>query len=283
MKGRLSLDPVRHLAAPAAFLALLSFSVLSVTLPLGGRALPELAALTENVFSPARFVHAVWLVILSGLGAFVLYQFLPSQGRIPGRRRASLLFSVACLLNVAWLTAWHFQWTGLSVAIMGALLVCVFLIYLQVTARSAEATLARRLMSVLPFRLYLGWLLMTTLFNVSAAFSGGAPAPAGLSATAWAFSLFGVTFGLGLLFLFLKNDLFVNLMLIWGLIGVAAGQAGNTAVVAGAAGSAALLFLALVWRVFSRRGGPDAPVPAAAAAPPAPRGAERFIRPQERD
>jgi len=284
VRDRFRLDAVRHLAAPAAFLALVSFSVLSVTLPLGGRSLQQISAQYENVFTPAGYTFLAWLLICSGLGAFVLYQFLPSQGRLPGARRASVLFSVSCLLAIGWLVSWHFLWLGTSVVFMAALFVCVLFLYLQLTSAKGPRTVARRLMAVLPFRFYLGWLLVALPVNVSAWLAATGRLGAGEGDTAWAFTLFGVLLALGVLFLFLKNDLFVNLMLIWGLSGIAVGQSGNAWVVAGAAGTAALLLVAAVWRIFrprSRAGEtPEAADPVSREPGSA---AERFTRRSDRD
>lgn len=253
MNGRFRPDAARHLAAPAAYLALVSFSILSVTLPLGGRSRQQIAAQLGHALTPADWALSGWLLILSGLGAFVLYQFLPALGRLPGGRRLSVLFSVACLLGVGWLLAWHFLWTGAAALLAWLLTGCVLALYLQATSRRTEHTAARRFMVVLPFRFFLGGLLTaapaTTLAWLAA---GGHVAPdAGMTASA--FISLGVITAAALLFLFLKNDAILTLTVVWGLTGIAAGPAADTWITGAAAGAAALLVLAMVWRIVRRR------------------------------
>jgi len=253
VNGRFRLDAARHLATPAAYLALVSFSVLSVTLPLGGRSRQQIAVQLGHALTPADWALSVWLLILSGLGAFVLYQFLPALGRLPGGRRLSVLFSVSCLLGVGWLLAWHFLWTGASALLAWLLTGCVFVLYLQATSRRTEHTVARRFMVVLPFRFFLGGLLTAAPATTLAWLVAGGHVAHGTAAATWAFVSLGVITAATLLFLFLKNDAILTLTVVWGLAGIAAGPAADTWITAAAAGAAALLVLATVWRIVRRR------------------------------
>ncbi len=249
----LRLDPIRHLAVPAALLAVIAFNVLSVTLPLGGRSVEQVSAMYQNLFTPAGFTFSIWSVIYAGLVAFTLYQFLPSQADNRVVQRVAVLFIISCLLNVGWLLAWHFLWIGFSVVLMALLLLTLIVVYLQVTGRAKERTPAYRLMVALPFRLYLGWISVATMANVSAYLVSTGWTGGPLSETGWALSLMGAVVILGLLALWTRRDLFFTLVLVWGLAGIAAGQAHETAVLIGGIAAALLLLAATVYFVIKQR------------------------------
>lgn len=249
----LKLDPIRHLAVPAALLAVIAFNVLAVTLPLGGRATEEVSAMFANLFTPAGFTFSIWSVIYLGLIAFTLYQFLPSQADDRVVQRVAVLFIVSSLLNVGWLLAWHFLWIGVSVILMLLLLVTLILIYLQVTRRAASRTIAYRLMVALPFRLYLGWISVATIANISAYLTSVGWDGGPLSETGWALVMMGAAVVLGLLALWTKRDVFYTLVLVWGLAGIAAGQADNGVVLTGGIIAALLLLAATVLLIIRTR------------------------------
>lgn len=249
----LRLDPLRHIAVPAALLAVVAFNILAVTLPLGGRATEEISAMFENMFTPAGWAFSIWSVIYAGLAAFTLYQFLPSQADSPVARQTALLFTFSCLFNIAWLLSWHFLAIPLSFGFMLALLATLILIYLRVTRRRPNHTVAYGLMVALPFRLYLGWIIVATSANLMALLTARDWDFAPFGETGFVLLLAGVTVMAGLLALFTRKELFVNLVLIWGLVAVAFGPASTSQIMVGSLAGAAILLAAVVWTVVRGR------------------------------
>lgn len=249
----LRLDPIRHLAVPAALLAMIAFNILAVTLPLGGRDTGEVSALYENLFTPAGFTFSIWSVIYIGLTAFTVYQFLPSQANNAVVQRVAVLFIVSCLLNLSWLLAWHFLWIGTSVVIMVLLLLTLILIYLHVTRRSSENTPTYRFMVALPFRIYLGWISVATIANISAYLTSVGWDGGPISGIGWTLIMIAATVVLGLLSLWTRRDYFYPLVLVWGLSGIAAGQTQEPAVMIGGIIGALLLLAAIVYTFMRSR------------------------------
>lgn len=257
--NRLKLDPVRHLAVPAALLAMVAMGLLAETLPLGGRAPRELLAMFENLFTPAPYALSIWWVIYVGLAMFTLYQFLPSQANDPVVARVDSLFMASSLLYIAWLFAWHFLWTGVSVVLMALLTAAVLIIYLQVTRRRNDRTPAHRFMVALPFRIYLGWLIFSLLANIMAWVRSTDPSFAPLGESGWALVLIAATVVIGAALFLLKKDLFLNLALIWGLVALAVGQSAETAIMLAALLGAVLLVALIVLQAMRGRNRPQAP------------------------
>lgn len=264
----LKLDPIRHLAVPAALLAMVAFNILAVTLPLGGRDTSEVSAMYSNLFTPAGFTFSIWSVIYIGLTAFTVYQFLPSQANKPVVQRVAVLFIISCLLNLSWLLTWHYLWIGMSVILMVLLLLTLILIYTHVARRKSANTTAYRIMVALPFRIYLGWISVATIANISAYLTSVGWDGSPIGETGWALILIGATVVLGLLSLWTQRDYYYTLVLVWGLSGIAAGQTQETAVMIGGIVGALLLVAGIVYTFMRSRpqdaasAGGNIPVPA---------------------
>lgn len=261
----LRLDPIRHLAVPAALLAMIAFNVLAVTLPLGGRDTGEVSALFSNLFTPAGFTFSIWSVIYVGLTAFTVYQFLPSQADNPVVQRVAVLFIVSSLLNLSWLLAWHYLWIGTSVVLMVLLLLTLILIYSRVARRAGERTPAYRFMVALPFRLYLGWISVATIANISAYLTSVGWDGGPVGEVGWTLIMIAATVVLGVLSLWTRRDIFYTLVLVWALVGVAAGQTQETAVMVAGIIAALLLLAGVVYTIT--RGRPQRVTPVASETP----------------
>lgn len=258
---QLKLDPVRHLAIPVALLAMVAIALLAETLPLGGRAPRELLAMFETLLTPAPWALSIWWFIFSGLAAFTLYQFLPSQADDPVVNRVNSLVLAGSLLFIGCLLAWHFTWLGVSAILLVPLLIAVILIYSMVTRRKQERTPAQRLMVALPFRIYLGWLILILPVTLLAWCKEAGTCLAQPGELGWALISIGAIVVTGAVLLLLKRDLFVNLPLIWGLVAIGVAQTDETAVLVTALLGAAILLALIVLQIMRNR---RTPAPAAA-------------------
>ena len=157
-------SPVLRWVVVIGFLGLLVMNVLAVRLPLAGRTTGEISALFPVSLTPAGYAFSIWSLIYAALAGFVIYQALPRQnsGRLDGLR---VLFLLSCILNVAWLVAWHNLFIPLSLLLMLGLLVVLVLSYRE--ARSLPVGRLATWFVRLPFSLYLGWISVATLVNVA--------------------------------------------------------------------------------------------------------------------
>ncbi len=148
-----------------ALLVTLTVNALANLLPINGMNTGEVSALYPSLFTPAGLTFSIWSVIYLLLVAFGFYQF--TRVWLPYFRLLSLLFIISCVLNCAWILAWHFLFATLSVIIMVALLVTLIQLFLLVQ-RAPLQLLAERLFIRLPFTIYLAWICVATIANVSA-------------------------------------------------------------------------------------------------------------------
>ncbi len=241
---------MRTLAALALAGALV-VNAMANALPLGGRTTGELSALYPNLFVSAGITFSIWGVIYLLAAAWGVAQFRPAQ-REPARRIAPA-FTLSSVLNAAWLFAWHFEQVLLSVLVMAALLGALLRIH-----RGLEGGAA----GVLPraaFGMYLGWIEVALLANVSAwlvavEWGGwGIPDPIRASILVLA----GAAAGLATMWRF--GNPWVGLAMVWALLGIAMARWPEHPGVAGIAVSAAVLVMAALTLPAVRSGWSRAP------------------------
>jgi hypothetical protein len=118
-------------------------------------------------FVPAGYVFAIWGIIYIGWIAFVIYQFLPAQKESPRLRNLGYLFALSGVFNAAWLFCWHYNLFGLSVLIMFTLLGLLIAGYLKLNVGKMPVTNAEKWSVDIPFSVYLGWISVATVANVT--------------------------------------------------------------------------------------------------------------------
>lgn len=208
----------------AGFIGIVVINYLAVTLPLAGNTTGELAALYPSLFTPAGFTFSIWSIIYLSLLIFVIFQsenlFKPKQFAPLYTRNIGIWFFLNALCNMGWLFAWHYEWVGLSVAIMLGILGTLIVIYRQLWIGRYEPSTKVRLAIHLPFQIYLGWITVATIANISALLVdmdwNGEP----LTPVFWTVLMIGIGTVLGIWMLFTPKDIAYNLVLMWAFYGI---------------------------------------------------------------
>lgn len=245
-------DTARQFLNALAMLAALVVNVLATALPLNGRNTGAISDQFRVFFVPAGYVFAIWGVIYLGWIAFVVFQFLPSQARSPRLRALGFLFALSCVLNGAWLFCWHYGQFGLSVLVMLALLATLITAYLRLNVGRVKVGAVERWCVDVPFSIYLGWITVATVANISDYLYYIGWDGFGVSAQLWAVVMLIVASLLGLALALTRKDTGYLLVLVWAFIGIAIKQSA-AALVMGAAWVAAVFALALAaWSTLRR-------------------------------
>ena len=202
-----------------ATVSTLVMNYLSNALPLFGNSNRQISDSLPNAFTPAGLTFAVWGVIFVGLITFAVYQALPAR-RGPRYDRPAWPFLLGNLLNSAWLCAFQSLNFGLSVLIMLSLLASLVWLYLTLSDMRLQG--AERLALGVPASLYLAWITVAAVANVTAwlvsrGVTGGL---AGVSAPLWSAGLLLLAAGVGAVMLATRRDLAFGLVLAWAFYGV---------------------------------------------------------------
>ena len=245
-------DYLRQFAVIVITLVTISVNGLANALPLNGIETGRISDNYPTLFTPAGYVFAIWGVIYLGLLAYMVYQALPSQ-RTNGRLRAvGWWYVLGNLANTIWIFCWHWEQFLPSVGLIVVLLASLIVSYLRLApARQVPGLVSRGewWTTHLPFSVYLGWITVATVANISVylvsiGFDGGFLSPA-----VWTVLLLLVAAALGVLMLRRWGDVWYTAVLVWAFVGITVKQSDTTLVAWTAAGLAAVLavYAVLTW------------------------------------
>ncbi len=233
----------------------IAVNVLANALPIGGRSTGELSAALPNLFVPSGITFSIWGVIYLLLILFVGYTLIEAvRGRDAAQNvlpRIGPFFFLSCIANVGWIFAWHYLRFSMSLVWMAVLLLSLVAIYVRLEIGLATAGGSsrgsphpeERLFVHLPFSVYLGWISIATIANVTAVLVAYDWGGFGLPDQTWAALMIAVGTALALVFLIVRSDVFYTLVVIWALIGILIRRTVESEMPAPAVISAALIGL----------------------------------------
>jgi benzodiazapine receptor len=246
-------DTWRQIANILSVALALTVNILATALPLNGQNTGAISDRFKVFFVPAGYVFAIWGVIYIGWIAFVIYQALPAQKESPRLRRLGYLFALSGLFNAAWLFCWHFNQFSLSVVVMLVLLGLLIASYLRLDVARTKVGNAEKWCVDVPFSVYLGWITVATVANITDLLYYVNWNGFGMPPEAWAVIMLIVASLVGLVMALTRRDSAYLFVLIWSFAGIAVKQAA-VPMVAYAAWIAALVALGLaVYSIVQRR------------------------------
>jgi len=249
----MSKDPIRQLVNILSIALALTVNILASALPLNGQNTGEISDRFQVYFVPAGYVFAIWGIIYIGWIAFAIYQARAAQKESPRLRGLGYLFALSGVFNAAWLFCWHYNQFGLSVLVMLALLGLLLASYLKLNVGRMPVSNAEKWSVDIPFSVYLGWIKVATVANVTDYLYLINWTGFGLAPQAWAVIMIGIASVLGLLMTLIRRDSGYVFVLVWSFAGIALKQAVVSSV-ANAAWVAVVVALGLaLYSIIQRR------------------------------
>jgi hypothetical protein len=249
----MSKDTVRQFANLITVILALAVNILATTLPLNGQNTGEISDRFQVYFVPAGYVFSIWGVIYIGWIAFTIFQFQPAQKENPRLRRLGFLFALSNLANAAWLFCWHYNQFGLSVMVMLILLGSLILSYLVLNVNRAPVTRFEYWSVDVMFSVYLGWITVATVANITDWLYFVGWEGFGIPAQTWAVIMLAVASLLGLAMTLTRRDVGYVAVLVWAFIGIAVKQTSAPMVVVSAWVAAALMLVLAIFSLMRRR------------------------------
>jgi benzodiazapine receptor len=246
-------DTLRQLANVVSVVLALTVNILASALPLNGQNTGAISDRFQVYFVPAGYVFAIWGIIYIGWIAFVIYQFRPAQKQSPRLRGLGYLFALSGVFNAAWLFCWHYNVFGLSVLVMLTLLGLLIASYLKLNVGRTSVGNAEKWCVDIPFSVYLGWISVATVANVTEYLYSIHWTGFGIAPQVWAVIMLAIACLLGFLMTISRRDIGYAFVLVWSFAGIAQKQA-DTALVANSAWVAALFIFGLaIYSMIQRR------------------------------
>ena len=233
-------DTLRQAVNVLAVVGTIAINGLANALPLNGLTTGEISDRFDVYFVPAGYVFSIWGLIYLALIGFAVYQALPAQRENPRLRRVGYLFAVSCVANVAWLFLWHYERFLLTVVAMGTLLLSLIAIYLRLGIGRTRVPAAERWLVRVPFSIYLGWVTVATIANVTSLLDYVNWSGWGVSPEAWTVIMLIAATGIASAVSLTRGDVAYMLVIVWAFAGIGVKHAG-TPVVAIAAWAATVV------------------------------------------
>ena len=211
-----------RVAVAATVVGMIVTNVLANALPFFGRGTGEISALYPTLVTPAGYVFAIWGLIYVGLLAYSTAQFVRPLYHDPLPDSLALPLIISNVANVGWLVLWHSLNIYWTVPVMLVLLGSLIVAYrIARRPRLAEMSALERWAVRAPLGLYLGWVSVATIANVSnalvaAGWNGGA-----IPAEWWGAIVLVVGAALAFANLAREGDCVFAGVFLWAFLGIA--------------------------------------------------------------
>jgi hypothetical protein len=216
---------------------------------IGGQDTAQVSDKNFTLITPAGYTFAIWGIIYTLLGLFVIYQALPSdKGKTA--EKVGWFFVLSCIANICWLFLWQFEYLTLSVVLMFLLFASLLMAYLRLGISKSPVSWRERIAVHAPFGVYFGWITIASIANVAAALVSLGWDGFGLSAETWGILVVIIALLITTLVVLTRRDVAYGLVIVWALIGISANQSGNQNVTLVAQISAVIVAVAVVASVL---------------------------------
>ncbi len=201
-------------------LVVIAVNVMANILPLNGQGTGEISDRFEINFVPAGYVFSIWGVIYLGLLFFSIFQVFPAQKNNSLLNTIAPWYWVSSLANIAWIFLWHYELFFYALGAMLIILISLILIYILISKSRGK----QKWLMKIPFSIYLGWISVATIANVSQILFILKWGGFGMSGIFWTVVMITAAVLLGLIVAWRESDILYSLVIIWALIGISVSQ-----------------------------------------------------------
>ncbi len=224
-------DIVRQISVAVSVVATIVINILANALPLNGLNTGEISDRFAVYFVPAGYVFSIWGVIYIGLIAYAIFQALPSQRQNPRLQSTGWWVVLGGLANIVWIFLWHYEQFPLTILAMLVLLATLIVTYLRLGTGRYPVSTAETWAVRVPFSIYLGWITVATVANVTSLLYYLNWDGFGIAPEVWMTLILVAVLVIAVLMNFTRRDVAYTLVILWALAGIAVKHASVPAVV----------------------------------------------------
>jgi TspO/MBR family len=215
-------NTVRQVVVILTVVITLVVNILADALPINHLGTGQISDMFHVYFVPAGYVFSIWGLIYIGLITYAVYQALPAQRDNPRLQATGWWISLGGLANSAWIFLWQYEKFPFTLIAMLVLLATLILTYLKLRTGKTKVSSAETWAVRVPFSIYLGWITVATVANVSDVLDFLKWNQFGISAAAWMVIILGAVLVIAGLMNFLRRDVAYAAVILWALAGIAA-------------------------------------------------------------
>ena len=205
-----------------SFVAMIVMNSLANSLPFFGRGTGEVSRFYPTLVTPAGYVFAIWGLIYVALLSYSVAQFLRPLATDPLPDALAWPLIVSNVANVVWLLLWHSLNIYWTVPVMLVLLASLIVAYrISRRDRPEHPSALERWAVRAPLGLYLGWVSVATIANISGALYAARWNGFGMPAEWWGVMVLVVGAALAFVGLAREGDGVFAGVFVWAFAGIA--------------------------------------------------------------
>jgi hypothetical protein len=215
-------NTLRQVAVVVVILVTITINILANALPINGLNTGQISDTFNVYFVPAGYVFSIWGIIYIGLIAYAVYQTLPAQRENPRLQATGWWVVLGGLANSMWIFLWHYQQFVGTLGAMLVLLASLFAVYLRLSIGQTKVSTGETWAVRVPFSIYLGWITVATVANVTDVLDFVKWNQFGISDATWMVLILGAVLVIAGLMNFIRRDVPYAAVILWALAGIAA-------------------------------------------------------------
>jgi len=186
----------------------------------------EVSAKYESLLTPAGFTFAIWGLIYTLLIILCLYHIVIAykhEKYHPANKeleKMGSLFIIVNLASAAWLIAWVKEELLVSVILIAVQLIGLIAIHHRLGMYNTLKAAGLKVCNQFPLSIYLGWIGIATIANVSSFLVAQQWSGFGLPALQWAIILISTAVFIAAFMILIRRNIYFGLVIAWGLYGI---------------------------------------------------------------
>lgn len=201
-------------------LVMLTINALANISQLNGYTTGELSAQYPNRFVPPGWVFSIWGIIYLLNLVFVTWTFVNRTAHEELISQIGWWFIIVSLLNAIWLVLWHYEQVWTSTLIMILLLFSLIRIHIILQNTEISGTIFDTMALQANFGVYLGWIAVATVANITAGLVQINWNGWGISEEIWTAIMIVVVLVLTLFMVINQHSIWFGLVIIWAVGGI---------------------------------------------------------------
>lgn len=183
----------------------------------------ELSGKYENLFTPASYAFSIWgliFIMLIGYSIFQIKRAFFSEKETPSITQTGWWFTIANVLNAAWVVAFTYDYILVSVLIMLGILGSLLQIIRKTNMERWDAPIEVIAMVWWPICIYSGWIAVATIANVSVYLVSEGLGGGELTQIIWTMVMISIAVVINILMIWLRNMREFAAVAIWAFIAI---------------------------------------------------------------
>jgi hypothetical protein len=213
-------NTLRQIAVIIVVLVTMIINILADALPINGLNTGKISDNFHVFFVPAGYVFAIWGLIYIGLLTYAVYQALPAQKDNPRMEATGWWVVLGGLANSMWIFLWHYELFIGTLAVMLVLLASLIATYLRLGIGETPVSKVETWLVRIPFSIYLGWITVATIANVTDVLSYLKWNQFGFSDGTWMLVILFAVVVISSLMSFTRRDIAYAAVILWALAGI---------------------------------------------------------------